>query len=124
MLVNKGAYVKENVIDLTAIQGIRRLQKPGRPDLLKELIALFIESTADNMKTLRTAVTNNDLETVSRIAHILKSSAANLGANKLSQTCYELEKIGNTEIASAQLAEVFSRTEADYTEAVESLKKF
>ena len=115
--------MKENIIDSETIEGLKRLQKPGKPDLLKELIVLFLDSTAEYMKILRAAVENRDLGTVSHIAHSFKSSAANLGALNLSEICYELEKIGNGELSPEQLKDVFQRAEKAYAEAVIHLKQ-
>lgn len=115
--------MKKSVIDMNVIQGIRRLQKPGRPDLLKDLVNLFFQSAEEKMLALREAVSLKDLETIARAAHSLKSSAANLGALEFSKTCLELEKLGNGEIQIDQLTEVFKKTEADYIEAVYSLER-
>ena len=116
--------MKENVIDQAIIQGIRKLQKPGRPDLLKELISLFIESSEEHMKVLRAAVENKDLGTVTHIAHSIKSSAANLGALKLSQCCFELEKIGNGDLRLENLGRALFKTEEAYKEATALLKTY
>jgi len=116
--------MKENIIDTATIESIKKLQKPGRPDLLKELIDLFIRTTADYIKILRASVINKDLGTLAHIAHSFKSSAANLGALKLSEACFELEKIGNGDASPERLNEIFNRTEIAYIEAVEQLKNF
>ncbi len=116
--------MKTNVIDQATIQGIRKLQKPGRPDLLKELISLFIKSNDENMKVLRASVENEDFGTVVHIAHTIKSSAANLGALKLSQCCFELEKIGNGSHRPERLSSTLSQTEQAYLEAKEHLKNY
>lgn len=114
--------MEKNMIDTATILGIKKLQKPGRPDLLKELIELFINTTADYMKILRTSVENKDLGTVAHVAHNLKSSAANLGARKLSEACNELEKIGNGDTDPERLVEIFQHTELMYAESVFQLK--
>lgn len=116
--------MKSNVIDQATIQGIRKLQKPGRPDLLKELISLFIESTKEYISILRASAENEDFGTIAHIAHNLKSSAANLGALKLSKYCYELEKIGNGESHPERLKNLLSQTEEAYHEAIKLLKTY
>ena len=116
--------MKDNVIDQAIIQGIRKLQKPGRPDLLKELISLFIETSESHLKILRASVENQDLGTVAHIAHSIKSSAANLGALKLSKQCIELEKIGNGDLRPERLSSALYQLEEAYHEAAALLKTY
>lgn len=115
--------MKNSVIDMNVIQGLRRLQKPGRPDLLKDLLNLFFQTAEEKMLALREAVTLKDLKSIARAAHSLKSSAANLGAIEFSQTCLELEKLGNGEIQVDRLTEIFKKTESDYIKALDSLER-
>lgn len=115
--------MKEKIIDLATLDSIRKLQKPGRPDLLKELIQLFLDTTKEYIKVLRTSVANRDLGTVSHIAHSFKSSAANLGALKLAEYCYDLEKIGNGDSGPEQIEKVFQQIEIAHQEAMTELEK-
>lgn len=116
--------MKNNVIDQATIESIRNLQKPGRPNLLKELVNLFIDSNHENLKVLKAAANNRDLGTIAHIAHNIKSSAANLGALKLSECCFELEKIGNGDIRPEKLPKLVNQTEEAYHEAAAILKTY
>lgn len=116
--------MKDSVIDKATIQEIRKLQKPGRPDLLKELITLFIESVQEHVKVLRAAVENKDLGTIAHMAHNIKSSAANLGALKLSKCCQDLETIGSGDLGTERLSKALQQTEEAYHEAADLLKTF
>jgi HPt (histidine-containing phosphotransfer) domain-containing protein len=67
-------------VDPEVLQMLADLQEPGEPDLLRELITLFLRDTPERLDALRRALAREDLETTGRAAHSLKGSAANLGA--------------------------------------------
>lgn len=80
-----------DVLDGYALAQIRSLQRPGHPDLLERLITMFLSSSREDMANLRRAAAEGDDATVTRIAHRLKSSSANLGARRLSAALVDLE---------------------------------
>lgn len=114
--------MSNEVLDPKILDQIRRLQKPGKPDLLKGLIVLFIESSQSYFDLLRSAKNKGDLATLAQAAHSLKSSSANLGALAFSKTCLELEKIGNKETHPLQMSELFIQAEKQYDETIRALK--
>ena len=83
--------VASDVLDVNALAQIRSLQRPGHPDLLERLITMFLSSSREDMANLRRAAAEGDDATVTRIAHRLKSSSANLGARRLSASLVDLE---------------------------------
>ncbi|NEX20813.1 response regulator [Thiorhodococcus mannitoliphagus] len=82
------------LLDPSVIAAIRCLGRPGRPDPLKKVISLYLESAPALMDQLRRGVADQEGDTVRRAAHTLKSSSANLGAIALSRTCQILEHQG------------------------------
>jgi HPt (histidine-containing phosphotransfer) domain-containing protein len=55
----------------------------GDVDLLKEVIAIFLEDTPRLLSDLYTAIERDDLVAVERAAHTLKGAAANISACRL-----------------------------------------
>jgi HPt (histidine-containing phosphotransfer) domain-containing protein len=55
---------------------------------------MFLDSTPKAIAQLRRAIDAGDSKAVGRVAHTLKSSAANVGAESLSLGMRELEKLG------------------------------
>ena len=108
-------------IDLTVIKNLRKLQKPDRPDLVSGLVELYLETAQEILVEIRRAIQNADLIKISEYAHSLKSSAANLGAIKLAETCLILEKISNGDLPIDQLASASDRFETDFIQAAEAL---
>lgn len=59
--------------------------------MAQEIVALYLEHTPILLDDLQDALETKDTETVTRLAHSLKSSSGQLGATKLSQLSWELE---------------------------------
>ena len=81
----------DSVINLTAIDTIRRLQRPGKPDLLSKVVAVYFDKTPEIIDEMVAAMAENDHDAVSACAHSLKSSSAYLGADNLANRCREIE---------------------------------
>ena len=74
----------------------------GDLDLLRDVANVFLESTPPLLIELREAVTTGDAAAVSRIAHRLRGSLANFGAEEAVEAAFQLEKMGlDGELAGA-----------------------
>lgn len=60
-------------------------------EFFKELIVLFIEDIPSQIEKMYALIEAKDYSVLSRAAHTLKGSAANMGANLFSAECYKLE---------------------------------
>jgi CheY-like chemotaxis protein/HPt (histidine-containing phosphotransfer) domain-containing protein len=83
-------------IDQTVLAGLRGLQQPGAPDLLSQLIELFLGDAAPRLAGLAQAVAQGDAHALERQAHTLKGSSANIGARRLARLCEDLELLGRS----------------------------
>lgn len=63
-------------------------------DLYREIVHLFYEDTPDQMAELRKALESDDMQAAVRRVHSIKSSAANVGAERLVAVTAELERVG------------------------------
>jgi HPt (histidine-containing phosphotransfer) domain-containing protein len=80
-------------IDPRALANLRDVLD-GDPDLLNELIDLFLNDAPALMSTLHEAVERQDAESLTQTAHSLKGSASNLGARGMAAVCANLERRG------------------------------
>jgi len=90
------------ILNASALEHIRALQRPGAPSVLGRVITIYLESSPGLLQALHGAVSAGDAGALLDSAHSLKSSSANLGAMQLSNVCRELENLGregNTEAA-------------------------
>ncbi len=70
------------------------MQSPGKPDLVTELIDLFLKDAETLITALRETVAKNDTKLLRRVTHQLKGSSANVGAKRLASLCEDLEANG------------------------------
>lgn len=91
------------VLDAAALERIRALQQPGRPDLLDKVITLYLDNSRSLTAQIRTALAARDAAGLCAAAHALKSSSANVGATALGDIARQLETLGRT--ASLEAAE-------------------
>jgi HPt (histidine-containing phosphotransfer) domain-containing protein len=87
-----------NGCDLPAVwvvpTALRQLVECGDGEWVEELIAEFQTDTASRLDLLSQAVANADCGAVRRIAHAIKGSAAQIGADRLADTCRQMELEG------------------------------
>jgi len=89
------------VLDLAVIDGLRELGGEEDPQLLFELIELFLEDAPARLAEMEEALDTQNLDGMRRAAHTLKSSSANMGAVTFSQLCRDLEAAARASDASA-----------------------
>jgi|EndMetStandDraft_5_1072996.scaffolds.fasta_scaffold186684_2 HPt (histidine-containing phosphotransfer) domain-containing protein len=78
-------------IDPEAIEQLRFLEDEDQPNVVAELVALFVEHTPPKLKQLAEAIETHDLGALRRAAHSLKGSSANVGARGMQHVCEQLE---------------------------------
>jgi HPt (histidine-containing phosphotransfer) domain-containing protein len=83
-----------SVLDQAVLTGLRKLTPPGEPDVLMEVLKLFLEEVPPRMVRLRNAWTAGNIQEVHRTAHSLKGSAGNIGARRLYDVCSQLDERG------------------------------
>ena len=75
---------------------LRELDDAGGMDLAREIFGSFLVSADRNFNALQQAMHSGDAPTVTRLAHALKSSSANVGAQTLPEYCRDLEQWGRS----------------------------
>jgi CheY-like chemotaxis protein len=66
----------------------------GDEELLREVVALFLEECPRLMSIIQQGVESRDAARIAHAAHTLRGAAANLGARALSQAAQRLEALG------------------------------
>ena len=82
------------VLDPAVIDTLRQLTAPGEPDVLAEVLRLFLSEVPLRMDRLRNGCAAGNIEEVYRAAHSLKGSAGNIGAQRLLGVCRQLDEMG------------------------------
>jgi len=79
------------VIDPAAIEQLRALQGADEPDVLAELVEMYLADTEPRIVELRAAVGEGRLEDAGRAAHALAGGSAVFGAEPLISVCRQLQ---------------------------------
>ena len=69
-----------------------RVFRVDYPEIIDQLIELFVESTPPLLEELREAAERGDGEDVRRTAHKLKGSCQNIGAGFMAKLAHDLEQ--------------------------------
>ena len=96
--VANGNDLLEDPLDHDVLAGLRELGAPqnGEPDILTELVDIFVEDAEPRLAALREAVASGDAEGIERAAHTLKGSAGNMGARRMSVIASDLQDAGTS----------------------------
>lgn len=68
-----------SLLEMKAIDNLKELQKKTGKNLLSLLVNLYVETTPTAIENMKAYLKEKQLEDLSREAHSLKSSSANLG---------------------------------------------
>ena len=80
-------------VDLSVLTNFDEAQLDGEPDLIVELIDLYLEEASQLLAGMRQAVAKKDALPIKRAAHSLKGSSSNLGILKMALMCGEVEQM-------------------------------
>jgi CheY-like chemotaxis protein/HPt (histidine-containing phosphotransfer) domain-containing protein len=111
-----------SVIDRDAISRIRAIQGKERSPLFERVVAQFADTAPSLVASLRSQCDAGDAEAVWRTAHNLKSSAATLGAARLSRRCAEIEALAR-EAGAMPPRELLDALDSDLSAAQCGLKE-
>ncbi len=83
------------VLDAATLREIKNMQIPDQPDVLTEMINIYLRDSANYIESIRKAVDGNDGALLKRAIHNLRGSSGNIGARTLAARCQELETLAN-----------------------------
>ncbi len=114
--------MSQKSVNPETLQSLYELQDESQPNFFNDLVAVFIKTSKDGVALLKTAVHKKDLKSIDHIAHSLKSSCANLGAERMAELCQELEQIGRSGKWNDKVPTLFSHLEKEYAQVTQELQ--
>lgn len=117
----EGVVPSGTVLDDAALQRLRDLDPDGRSKLLARVAQAFEASLGRLLPQLRAAQAAGDAEGIRHVAHTLKSSAASIGAVKLSRMCADMEAMARDRQTDG-LHDRISALAAELVPVLEALK--
>lgn len=83
-----------DAVDLSVLNSLEGAQIEGEPDIVVELMELYLEDASSKLAAMNEDLGGNGGRSLARLAHSLKGSSANLGARRVASLCDELERMG------------------------------
>lgn len=88
----KASGAKFDDVDLSVLTAFEDAQCAGEPDLIVELIDLYLDDAPKQLSAMKDSISRADRIALQRAAHTLKGSSANLGVNRIAALCREIEQ--------------------------------
>jgi signal transduction histidine kinase/CheY-like chemotaxis protein/HPt (histidine-containing phosphotransfer) domain-containing protein len=80
-------------LDMAMIEQIRKISGENGSSLLGQVVLKFVATSGPLLATMRAKSRDSDAQSVWRAAHSLRSSAAAIGAHRVSQCCEQIESL-------------------------------
>jgi HPt (histidine-containing phosphotransfer) domain-containing protein len=80
-----------DVLDPDVVKSLRQLTPAGEPDVLVEILTVFLDDVPKRIVALRAAAAAGDAFAMQHAAHSLKGSSGNIGARALHDVCRQLD---------------------------------
>lgn len=114
--------VDADTIDETVLDRLAALQRPGKVDVVEQVVGLYLDDSGRALVTLREALARHDLAAATQHAHNLKSSSGHVGASGLSTHFAALERAARAGDAE-RAASLLTSAEAGYARVCARLRQ-
>lgn len=111
-----------DVLDMSIVEELLSFADDGDPELIIDLITMFLEDGPAKVKAVTDGLAEGDLEKVERAAHSLKGTSGNLGARQLQDAC-EAMQVASRSHNIDDVREIVPRIVATYADAELALQK-
>lgn len=99
-----------DAVDMAVLSSLEGAQIEGEPDIVVELMELYLEDAAAKLAAMKESAAAKDGRRLARLAHSLRGSSASLGARRVTALCAELEKVDKGD-ASRRADELMAKLE-------------
>ncbi len=104
------------------LQALERLKEWGGDKLAGQMVRLFLKNSGTRMDQIRKGATEADADESERGAHSLKSSAANIGAERVRALATQVES-ASLENDVERVRRILPDLEAAYSSAIDQLEQ-
>ena len=108
-------------VDLAMLACYEEVQLDGEPDLIVELVDLYLEDAPRRVAAMRDAFGKTDWRSMKREAHSLRGSSGSLGGQQMALICSEIEATESSD-PSSDVAGLLSRLDQEFERVVHVLK--
>jgi HPt (histidine-containing phosphotransfer) domain-containing protein len=87
-----GTFDADQPVDLQVLMSLENGDDREAPDLITELIDLYLENAELEVNAIKTAALKRDASSVKKRVHSLKGSSSTIGAGRIAKLCAALEE--------------------------------
>ena len=101
-------------LDPSVLDSLRQLNQDGEPDVVKDVLSLFIADAPMRLQAIASAAAAGDAAALQRAAHTLKGAAGTIGALGLQAACRDVEqgaKAGDISVGRKSVGAVLAEFE-------------
>ncbi len=109
-------------VDPEVLDSIRAMQDDDDPNLLGEMIEMYLSTAEGAVDSMMLENCKADLQSMSRTAHSLKGSSASIGAKRLAACCLVIEQICKNDTPE-RLPTILGQLEKEYLAVKEYLTR-
>ena len=120
-----GASIREerdSALNMQFLDQFRELDPGGGLGLIKEIMTVYLDNSLALLRQVEQGLIAGDADALRRAAHSLKSSSANVGAEKLSRLFLKLEALGRDGQLTAAMP-LLDQTRRAYAEATAEMRE-
>ena len=107
-------------IDLAALTALGEMHTTGAPDLVVELIDLYLTDGAERFTQIKHAAVTGDRILLKKSVHTFKGSSGSLGFHQIVELCEQLERVQDQD----DLKALVERLEQKFASLCATLRKF
>ncbi len=111
----------DQVLDMEVVEELLALTGDSDPELLLDLIHMFLEDAPGKLEAMTEGLAKGDLEQVAHAAHSLKGSAGNLGIRMVQHDCDALQN-ASRQNQTEVVRELVPRLEENFSQAIAALE--
>jgi CheY-like chemotaxis protein/HPt (histidine-containing phosphotransfer) domain-containing protein len=113
--------LEDSPLDYAVLEGIRELQMEDEPDVLIDLIGMYLENSQALLGRVRLALNERNYNDLRRSVHSLKGTSSTLGAHRLSNYCNEVLRLVDQNVSFDLLDVWLPRLEVEHARVCQAL---
>jgi CheY-like chemotaxis protein/HPt (histidine-containing phosphotransfer) domain-containing protein len=114
--------LEDSPLDYAVLDGIRELQMEDEPDVLVDLIGMYLENSTALLGRVRIAMTERNYSDLRKSVHSLKGTSSTLGAHRLSNYCNEVLRLVDQNTSFDFLDVWMPRLEVEHARVCQALQ--
>ena len=114
--------LEDSPLDYAVLDGIRELQMEDEPDVLVDLIGMYLENSQALLGRVRLAFDEQNYNDLRKSIHSLKGTSSTLGAHRLSNYCNEVMRMVDQNASFDLLVVWLPRLEVEHARVCQALQ--